>query len=297
MPSSVRFKKNDETKFSFPFRMFLSGSSESGKTYFAEKILKRNDLFMDTISYVSYHYPCELPKPPVEWEKSLDMPVNYQIGLPTMTEIMNLPENSCIVLDDLYDEVVKSRDIDYLFRVISSKRKICVMVMTQYIFTKSNGIARQIRNNSNFTVLFRNCADVNMNKRACQQLGISQAYTKAERDISGEQYPYMFIDQTPKGAITGNQLFTNIFNKYQQVYNRYAMKGYIISELDFKNTFKITGVDKAKVRNEYSKICSPKNKTDKNFERNKTKRRKLGQRSERFVHSNQESSELQSKSQ
>ena len=34
-----------ETKFSFPFRMILAGSSGSGKTHFAGKLLKRNDLF------------------------------------------------------------------------------------------------------------------------------------------------------------------------------------------------------------------------------------------------------------
>ena len=292
MPSSISFKKISETKFSFPFRMLLSGSSECGKTFFAEKLLKHNDLFLEKIEYVSYHYPCELLEPPVEWHNSLDIPVNYKIGLPTMNEIMEFPEKTCIVLDDLFDEVVKSKEMDHLFRVISSKRKLSIIVMTQYIFASgSNGISRQIRNNSNFTVLFRNCADVNMNKRASQQLGVSQAYQAAARAINTKKYPYFFIDQSPKGVIGAHQLYIDIFSKFQVVYNNYAMKGYIIKEQDFKQILQITEKNKAVLKNEN------KSKKVRKEKRKKLKRRTDGQGLEGNIYEDQKLSKLQSEDQ
>ena len=66
MTRSLKGRIINETKFSFPFRMILAGSSQSGKTYFAGKLLK-DDLFTEKIESVVYFYPCYLTDAPVDW--------------------------------------------------------------------------------------------------------------------------------------------------------------------------------------------------------------------------------------
>ena len=45
-----------------------------------------------------------------------------------LNELLELPEYSCIILDDLYHECKDSKTIDYLLRVLSSKRKLHVII-------------------------------------------------------------------------------------------------------------------------------------------------------------------------
>ena len=54
-----------ETRFTFPFRMILAGSSGSGKTHFAGRLLEKQDLFEENVSAVYYYYPCYLKEAPV----------------------------------------------------------------------------------------------------------------------------------------------------------------------------------------------------------------------------------------
>ena len=226
-----------ETKFSFPFRMILAGSSGSGKTHFAGELLKRNDLFDEPVSNIYYYYPFYLDDAPVDWHNSLDIPVIYNFGLPTKEELTQLPSKSCIVIDDSFDEAVKSSAIDHLFRVISGKRKLCVMIMTQNNFTKGK-YGREIRNSCNFSVLFRNCCDTSINKNIAKMAGLSKAYNQASLDLNGCEYPYMFIDQSQRGQLTPFRLFTNIFARYPTVWSEQGMKGYVIGAQDFETFFK-----------------------------------------------------------
>ena len=78
------------SSFSFPFRMILAGSSGAGKTHFAGELLKRQDLFDQKISAVHYYFPCYLPEAPVQWHKTLCIPVSYHVGLPTKSDLMQL---------------------------------------------------------------------------------------------------------------------------------------------------------------------------------------------------------------
>ena len=191
--------------FSFPFRMILAGSSGAGKTYFAGELLKRFDLFEEKISEVHYYFPCYLPEAPVNWHKSLNVPVSYHIGLPTKSDLMQLKVNSCVVIDDSFDEALKSSAIDHLFRVISGKRNICVMIMTQNNFSKGK-YGREIRNSCNFSVLFRNCCDVSINENIARMAGMKKAYDSAYLDLQGEKYPYMLLDQSQKGQLSPYRL-------------------------------------------------------------------------------------------
>ena len=250
--------------FSFPFRMILAGSSGAGKTFFAGELLKRSNLFEESVTAVHYYFPCYLPEAPVTWHKILNIPVSYHVGLPTKTDLMQLERNSCVVIDDSFDEALKSSAIDHLFRVISGKRNICVMIMSQNNFSKGK-YGREIRNSCNFSVLFRNCCDVSINENIARMAGMKKAYDSAFLDLQGQKYPYMLLDQSQKGQLSPFRLHTNIFDRFPISYSVDGMKAYVIGAQDFElffNVFskkdKFTANERRKPKNKPTKICPPK---------------------------------------
>ena len=77
-----------EINFEYPFRMFISGSSQSGKTTFAGKLLQ-NKIFAD-IKSIHYYHPDYLETCPVNWHEEFDLPVRYKSNLPTSDELCKL---------------------------------------------------------------------------------------------------------------------------------------------------------------------------------------------------------------
>lgn len=261
-----------DSKFSFPFRMILAGSSGAGKTFFAGELLKK-DLFEDSISAVHYYFPCYLTEPPVNWHRTLSIPVSYHVGLPTKSDLIQLEKKSCVVIDDSFDEALKSSAIDHLFRVISGKRNISVMIMTQNNFSKGK-YGREIRNSCNFSVLFRNCCDVSINENIARMAGMRKAYEAAILDLQGSKYPYVLLDQSQKGQLSPYRLYTDIFAEYPTCYSLDGMKAYVVGAQDFELFFhvisekdKFSANERSKPRekpkeNPTEKVCKTKNDSD-----------------------------------
>ena len=128
---------------------------------------------------------------PVNWHETLDIPVSYHVGLPTKEELIEMPEKSCVVIDDSFDSAIQSFAIDHLFRVISGKKQISVIVMTQNNFTKGR-YGREIRNSCNYSVLFRNCCDTSINENVARMAGLKKAFQAASQDQQGVKFPYIF---------------------------------------------------------------------------------------------------------
>ena len=233
--TNAMMKQNDY--FISPFRMILSGSSGAGKTHFAGDLIRAN-LFEEEIEYVYYFHPCYLDEPPVDWHESMKIPVSYQTGLPTLEQLTSMPPNSLIVLDDLMDKCVGSEVIDHLFRVISGKRKLSVMIMAQNYFVNGR-FSRNIKNSCNYSVLMRNCCDATINSRAARAMNLIKPVSLAERNNAEKEYPYIFIDQTQKGQVSGYQIYTDIFGDFKKCYSNAGMPSYIIPEKDFLAVFKI----------------------------------------------------------
>ena len=217
--------------------MILSGSSGAGKTHFAGDLI-RGDLFENKIEFVYYFHPCYLDEPPVDWHESMVIPVSYQTGLPTLEQLTSMPPNSLIVLDDLMDKCVGSEVIDHLFRVISGKRKLSVMIMTQNYFVNGR-FSRNIKNSCNYSVLMRNCCDATINSRAARAMNLMKPVSLAEQSNAEKEYPYIFIDQSQKGQVSGYQIYTDIFDDFKKCYSNAGMPSYIIPEKDFLAVFNI----------------------------------------------------------
>ena len=233
----IRYREIPDFEFAKIFRIFISGSSSAGKTTFAKSLLERG-LF--AYNRVYYYHPDFHEHAPVEWHNELDKPVLYQAGIPSLKELLEIPEHSCLVFDDLFTQCCESKDIDYLFRVLSSKRKLNVIIMTQRYFSDGR-CGLSIRNSSNYHVLMRN-ADARTNLLVANSMQLKPEITKAIEINKQKLYPYIFIDRTNQARVNNLQIFTDILSKHLEVVIG-RMKYYLISEADFTTSFTISGED------------------------------------------------------
>ena len=232
--------KQVNCEFAPIWRVFLSGSSSAGKTHFARLLLETELIDFDRVHY--YHPDINETKP-TDWGQHLSQPVIFQVGLPTLPELLELPSKTCIILDDLFREASSSRNIDYLFRVLSGKRNLHVIIMTQRYFA-GGPFSLSIRNSSNYHVLMNN-ADCRINERAANRLGLKTEYTVAQKYNKTKLYPYIFIDQTNQARVTNLQVYTDILSKHKKVVFN-SMIYYLVAERDFNTKCEIIDQNTAK---------------------------------------------------
>ena len=249
-----------------PMRAIFAGSSQSGKTSLITDMLRNQKrLFNNKFDVVKYCYPSYLTEVPVDIHDYLEEDVIYYCGFPTERQILELPSNSLLVLDDLAQEAFNSELISQLFRVISGKNNISVILTTQNYFSKGK-FSRDIRNSCNYCCLFRNCCDNSLNKRVAKAFGLNKAFTSAERDVQTLQdFPYFFINQCPHAQRRNFRLFTKIIGNYRIGYTSQGMKAYLILEKTFLKAFKVVEENKLQVlaynkhENETSKLQNDTN--------------------------------------
>jgi hypothetical protein len=237
---TLEVEKFDNMNFMKPMRAIFSGSSQSGKTRLIGKILKNQiQLFGEKFELVKYFYPEYLEECPVDWHNDICIPISYQPGFPDKNDILSMPSNSLLIVDDNMAKVVKSELMRQLFNVISGKKNISVICVTQNYFTQGPH-SRDIRNSANYVGLFRNCADASLNKRVATAFGLGKAYQKAEEEFFPRNiYPYVFIDQTQRAQISSYRLYVNIFKNPRIAYSSSGMRGYILGEKEFNAAFQI----------------------------------------------------------
>ena len=230
-----------DVNINFPeiWRVFISGCSSAGKTYFAKQLVESGLIKCERVYY--FH-------PDIHEERPLDWDVIFQPGVPDLNTLLSLPEYSCIILDDLFHECKDSKDIDYLFRVLSRKRKLHVFIMTQRYF--SNGTyALNIRNSSNFHVLMRN-ADERANVRAVRTMDLYNEFVIANELTKCDLFPYFFIDKSSEARVSRLQFYIDIFSKFPKVVMKNGLY-HLISSTDFNQVF--TKIDNELAKYEPSK--------------------------------------------
>ena len=209
------------------WRVFLSGSSSAGKTYFARLLLETELIDFERVYY--YHPDINETKP-TNWAEHLSKPILFQVGLPSLQDLLELPPKTCVILDDLFREASASRNIDYLFRVLSGKRYLHVIIMTQRYFA-GGPYSLSIRNSSNYHILMNN-ADCRINERAANRLGLKAEFTVAQKYNQTKLYPYIFIDQTNQARVLNLQVYTDILSQHKKVVSN-SMIYYLVAERDF----------------------------------------------------------------
>ena len=237
----IRYREVD-LKFSDIWRVFISGSSSAGKTYFANQLLKLGLFQFDTIYYF---HPDFHENQPIDWEYKN---IVFVPGLPSLDDLLAIAPNSCLIFDDLYEECSNDKNIDYLYRVLSTKRQLHCMIMTQRYYSQGK-FSLNIRNSSNYHVLMRN-ADENTNLRVAHTMKLKPEIEKANELNENEMYPYIFIDCNNFSRISGIKVFIDIFGKIKKVIMK-SESFALIPIRDFNSEFTKLGENLA-VRNEAS---------------------------------------------
>jgi len=204
----IRYREVD-LKFSDIWRVFISGSSSAGKTYFANQLLKLGLFQFDTIYYF---HPDFHENQPIDWEYKN---IVFVPGLPSLDDLLAIAPNSCLIFDDLYEECSNDKNIDYLYRVLSTKRQLHCMIMTQRYYSQGK-FSLNIRNSSNYHVLMRN-ADENTNLRVAHTMKLKPEIEKANELNENKMYPYIFIDCNNFSRLSGIKVFIDIFGKVKKV--------------------------------------------------------------------------------
>ena len=240
MPLTREITTINDFIFQKPIRAIFSGSSQSGKTFLIGKMLENQfHLFGDEFQIVKYYYPTYLDESPVNYHKSMVTPICYERGFPSKESVLSMPRNSLIIIDDQFDDVLRSNLMNQVFKVISGKKDLSIIVVTQNYFQQGQ-FSRDIRNSCNYVGLFRNCGDSSLNRRVAQCFGLKRAYEAAEKDsYENTVYPYFFIDQTQRAQLSSFRLYTDILGKIRTCYDSNGMKGYIVDEKLFLRKFKV----------------------------------------------------------
>ena len=76
-------------------------------------------------------------------------------GLPSAAFFGTLERNSCVIIDDQFDEAVKDPNIRQAFKVDRRHSRFSIILITQSIFDNGK-ISKGIRNNCEIWVLFKN---------------------------------------------------------------------------------------------------------------------------------------------
>ena len=235
--------RSKEVTINYPdiWRIFISGSSSAGKTYFAKQLLSTN-LF--DAKRIYYFHPDIQEDFPVDWcDHFKTIPIMCQAGLPTLDDINHMPPYSVIVLDDLFTEVAQSKDMSYLFRVLSSKKKLHVIVMTQRYYAEGS-LGLNIRNCSNYHVLMSN-ADARTNLRVGFSMNLDKDIRKAIEINKTKLYPYIVIDRTNHARVSGVQIYVDILDKFRKVIINGSLL-VLIPDDDFKEKYESAGNGYAK---------------------------------------------------
>ena len=228
----ISFKEIDNVKIGPIVRLYISGSSGSGKTYFIANFLKSQQF---EFSRVYYFHPDFHECTPINWHTFLPQDVIYRSDVPTVESIKEMKPFSVIVLDDIFDKVESSYDIDYLFRVLSGKLKLHVIVMSQRYF--SNGkYSINLRNCCDYHVLMRN-SDLGTTKRIARTLGHEKEILSALKFTDNDLYPYIFVDKTHLARVNRAQVYIDILSSVKVIIHG-CMKYYLLSEKDFLSSFR-----------------------------------------------------------
>ena len=261
--ATVSFREINDFKIGPIVRLYISGSSGSGKTKFVCNLLQKR-LF--DFSRVYYFHPDFHESEPTDWHSILRCEVIYKSDEPTIETFKEMKPNSVIVFDDIFDKVESSYDIDYLFRVLSGKRKLHVIVMSQRYFSKGR-YSLSIRNSCDYHVLMCN-SDHGTTKRIARTLGNEKEILSALKLTESQLYPYIFVDKTHLARVNRIQVFIDILSKIKVLIID-SMRYYLLSEKDFSANWEKIDKHLAKRKTYNTKIQSDSD-SDKNEDQSKT---------------------------
>ncbi len=184
----------DFPRFKTPSSIAIIGSSQSGKTQLALKILTNPEVLFDrkfdqTFLYYNAYQPL--------YEKFSDLGVVLRLGVPSFETLQNNQGHTLVILDDMQTQLAKSEDFFDLITNRVHHNNISVLVMIQNLFLKG---LRNSRLNLQGLIFMRSAGDKLAIQTIGRQLypGQSNFFMKAYNDATSQPYSYLIVDLSQK---------------------------------------------------------------------------------------------------
>ena len=174
----TRGKKVDFS-LSYPIRLLIGGSTESGKTRFIQKLLKMN--YADRIRNV-FFFGTE--KSPI-YESS--------VGLPKHSEF---PRDSCIIIDILYLDSISSDTVRNLYE--NSSKMNWSIILTSRDLSEDGRYAKYFMNNSNY-IAVSSTTNRLFNRKLSIDLDRELPYKMAYQDLKYNSHAFILFNQSEIG--------------------------------------------------------------------------------------------------
>lgn len=198
--------------------------SNSGKTTYIRKLLESSSkIFTEAPSRVIYFYNVYQPKF-AEMEDSIGN-ISFFQGLPQRSVIEDYAGSEShllLVFDDLYQDVINSRDISDLTIMLCHHLNISCIFTSHNIFTCGK-FSKTIATNLHYILLFtlRNRLQLSVlaTQLFCHKKTSKNFVSVYDEVISDNPYSPLVIDLSPKTPNTRYMLRTNIFpGQYPIIY-------------------------------------------------------------------------------
>ncbi len=180
--------------------ILVCDTTGSGKSYFTKRLLEaRDDLFETPPTSILFCYSAHQP---IYDEIAQAIPrVHFHRGLPSESQINELASkgpHNLLVLDDLANNVITSKEMSKLFLVDNHHKGLTTIFITQNLFQRG-AHARDISLNCHYFVLLKNLRDINQIAYLGRQIYGSRykALTDSYSDCIKEKYGYLVCDVQP----------------------------------------------------------------------------------------------------
>lgn len=201
-------------KLSTPFRLFIAGPSESGKTTWLINLIKwRAQLIDKPFSRICLCYSTW--QPAYEKLRQIAPDTVFIDGMPPLgNDFWSSIENSLLVLDDLAGELFKEAKIAKLVTVDSHHRNISVCLISQNLFPQGKK-SREISLNMTYLNIFKSPRDLSQINYIARQIdphnwkSITETY---QNIIEKNPHQSLFIDlsiKTPRELLLRSYTFEN----------------------------------------------------------------------------------------
>ena len=183
-----------DLRFAAPFTMQVVGGTSSGKSFFTRRLLENaSTMIHPPPDKIYYCYG--------EWQPMFQemKGVEFVHGLTeSLVSRENLVGHTCLVIDDLSDEV-DEKLIGSLFTKLSHHRRISVIFLLNNLYYRGLKNMRDISLNTHYLVIFKSARDQSsITTIARQMLGKEyKLMLSAYEDAVREKYGYLLVDSKP----------------------------------------------------------------------------------------------------
>ena len=187
----------DDLKLIHPFRFIISGPSGSGKSEFVFKLMKNaTSITQPPITQIIYIYG--------EWQKRFEDFKDIEFFTSDLNYLNFNPKNGdgdniLIIVDDLMNELSKSKDLLNLFTRGSHHKGVSVILILQNIFQKGE-IFKTLRDNSTYFGITEHLCDqekIAIFARQLEGCKRSRYFMESYKDCVSVPYRVFFIDNHP----------------------------------------------------------------------------------------------------